>query len=71
MLSLIITIGTIAFTISSIIRSSSILQKWFLKHHSWIDAIAFVIVSGFVFTYFNKYLIDNQLWWLVPSSYLA
>ncbi len=48
MLSLIITIATIAFTISSIISSSSILQKWFLKHHSWIDVIAFFIVSGFV-----------------------
>ena len=65
MLSIII-IATIAFTISSIISSSSTIQKWFPKHHTWIDGIVFVIVSGFVITYFNKYLFDNQLWWLVP-----
>jgi len=62
----IIIIATIAFTISSIISSSSIIQKWFPKHYTWIDGIVFVIVSGFVITYFNKYLIDSQLWWLVP-----
>jgi hypothetical protein len=61
-----IIIATIAFTISSIISSSSTIQKWFPKHHTWIDGIVFVIVSGFVIAYFNKYLLDSQLWWLVP-----
>lgn len=65
MLSIII-IATIAFTISSIISSSSTIQKWFPKRHTWIDGIVFGIVSGFVIIYFNKYLFDNQLWWLVP-----
>jgi hypothetical protein len=65
MLSIII-ISTIAFTISSIISSSSTIQRWFPKHHSWIDGIVFVIVARFVITYFNKYLLDSQLWWLVP-----
>jgi hypothetical protein len=65
MLSIII-IATIAFTISSIISSSSTIQKWFPKHHTWIDGIVFVIVSIFVITYFNKYLLYSQLWWLVP-----
>ena len=65
MLSIII-IGTIAFTGSSIISSSSTIQKWFPKYHNWIDAIAFVIVSGFVIVYFNNYLVNSQIWWIVP-----
>jgi hypothetical protein len=65
MLSIII-IATIAFTISSIISSSSIIQKWLSKHYTWIDGLVFFIVSGFVIAYFNIYLLDSQLWWLVP-----
>lgn len=65
MLSLII-LSTIAFTISSILSSSSIIQKWFPKHFNWIDYLVFGIVSGFVVLYFNNYLFDVEVWWLVP-----
>jgi hypothetical protein len=65
MLSLII-ISTIAFTVSSIISSSPIIHKWFPKHHSWIDTSAFVLISIFVMAYFNNYLFDDEMWWLVP-----
>lgn len=65
MLSIII-IATIAFTVSSILSSSSTIQKWFPKHHTWIDGIVFVIVAGFVIAYFNNYIFDNEIWWLVP-----
>jgi hypothetical protein len=65
MLSIII-IGTIAFTVSSIMSSSSTIQKWFPKHYNWIDAVAFALVSVFVIVYFNHYIINPQIWWLVP-----
>jgi hypothetical protein len=65
MLSIII-IATIAFTVSSILSSSSIMLKWFPKHHSWIDVSVFAIISLFVVSYFNNYLFDNEMWWLVP-----
>lgn len=64
MLSIII-IATIAFTISSIISSSPVVQKWFPKHHSWIDGSGFAIVSIFVILYFSSYLFDDEMWWLV------
>ena len=60
-----IVISTITFTISSVIRSNSAIQKWFPKYE-WIDGIAFAVVSGFVILYFRQYLFDNTLWWLVP-----
>jgi F0F1-type ATP synthase assembly protein I len=65
MLSIII-IASIAFTISSILSSTSILQKWFPKHYSLIDGIVFIIISGFVISYFSNYLFDSELWWLIP-----
>jgi hypothetical protein len=65
MLSIII-IAAIAFTISSILSSSSILQKWFPRRYSWIDGIVFIIISGFVISYFSNYLFDSELWWLIP-----
>ena len=27
---------------------------------------AFPIVSGFVILYFSNYLLDNEIWWLIP-----
>jgi hypothetical protein len=66
MLSIII-LTTIIFTISSIMSSSSIIRNWFPRRHSWIDGIVFVIASGFVILYFSKYLLDQELWWLIPT----
>jgi hypothetical protein len=65
MLSIII-IATIAFTISSTLSSSSIVRHWFPKNYTWIDRVVFIIVSGIVVVYFNKYIFDVALWWLVP-----
>jgi hypothetical protein len=65
MLSVVI-IATISFTISSILSSSNIIHKWFPKRHNWIDGFVFIIVSGFVVYYFYNYLIDPEIWWLVP-----
>jgi hypothetical protein len=61
----IIIIATIAFTISSVISSSSIIRNWFPRHHSWIDGIVFLIVAGIVIAYFSTYPIYITLW-LVP-----
>jgi hypothetical protein len=60
-----IILSTIAFTVSSIISSSPIIQKWFPRHYSWIDGLVFAIVAGFVILYF-KFLFDTTIWWLVP-----
>jgi hypothetical protein len=64
MLSIII-IGTIAFTVSSVISSSSTIRNWFPKHHTWIDGIVFLIVSGTVIAYFSNFPFDITIW-LVP-----
>ncbi len=60
-----ILIASIAFTVSSVISSSSVIRKWFPKHHTWIDGIVFLIVSGLVVAYFSNYPIDIIIW-LIP-----
>ncbi|HEX6646594.1 MAG TPA: hypothetical protein VF047_05390, partial [Nitrososphaeraceae archaeon] len=65
MLSIII-IATISFTISSIVSNSSIVKHWFPKRYSWADGIIFIIVSGFVVSYFIQYVSDAEIWWIIP-----
>lgn len=62
----IIILSTIAFTISSVMSSSSVFQSWFPKRYSWFDGIVFISMSGFVIYYFKPYTFDTNLWWLVP-----
>jgi hypothetical protein len=64
MLSIII-IATIAFTISSVISSSSIIRNWFPNRYTWIDGIVFLIVSGLVVAYFSNFPFDITIW-LIP-----
>ena len=65
MLSIII-IATISFTVSSVLSSSPILQRWFPKRYSYIDGMVYVIISGFAILYLDKILLNTELWWLVP-----
>lgn len=64
LLSLII-IATIVFTLSSIISSSSVIQKWFPRRFSWIDMVMFLLVSGFVIGLLSNYD-PNVTLWLIP-----
>jgi hypothetical protein len=61
----VIVIATIAFTISSILSSSSVMQKWFPEHYKSIDPIVFVIVAGMIIVYFSNFQIDISIW-LIP-----
>jgi hypothetical protein len=69
LLSLII-IATIVFTISSIISSSPVIQKWFPRHHRWIDVGIFILMSGFVVTLLWNYS-TSIIHWLVPIIILG
>ena len=71
MLSIII-IATIAFTVSSVLSSNSMVQKRFPKHYSWIDGIVFLIVSSVVITYFlfSNYP-EKIITWLIPLLIFA
>ena len=41
------------------------MQKWFPRHHKWIDPIVFIIVSVMVIVYFTNFPIYIGIW-LVP-----
>jgi hypothetical protein len=61
----IIIISTIVFTISSIISSSPVVQKWFPRRYGWIDGIIFIIISGLVVVLLWNYN-SSVTFWLVP-----
>jgi hypothetical protein len=60
----IIVIAAIAYTISTVIGSSSALRKRFPRRHTWIDGIVFLFVSSIVIFYFASsfYPIEITVW---------
>ena len=61
----IIIISTIAFTVSSVISSSSIIRNWFPNRHTWIDGLVFLGVSGIIIGYLSNFPLDISIW-LIP-----
>jgi hypothetical protein len=61
----IIIIGTIVFTISSVISNSSVLRRKFPKGSIWLDGIAFFIVSAIVIFLLYMYSF-NIIIWVIP-----
>lgn len=66
----IIVFATIAFTISSVISSSSVVQKRFPRHYSWIDGLLFILVSIIVISLLRNYDPSITIW-LIPVLLLG
>jgi hypothetical protein len=61
----IIVVASIAFTVSSIITSTSTIKRWFPSRFTWIDGITFIIISIVVILLLWNYNLYITLW-LVP-----
>jgi hypothetical protein len=66
----IIVFATIAFTIGSIVSSSSIVQRRFPRHHTWADGLAYILVSSIVILFLRNYNPGLTIW-LIPVILLG
>jgi hypothetical protein len=60
-----IVFSTIAYTISSVVSSSSVVQRRFPRHYTWADGLVFILVSIIVIISLHNYSPSLRIW-LIP-----